>query len=178
MAGETARRLACDASVLTVVETPEGQVLDVGRRTRKIPRPLRRALRRRDGHCQFPGCDRARTQAHHVQHWIDGGHTRLDNLLSLCSRCHHRLHEGGYRLRYDEDGQLHFHHPAGYELPSSPVIGPVKPGDGQYDQIPPFSSGWSGDPFDLGLTVDCILQHEHPDDSSSGPIDQGYTDAA
>ena len=53
----------------------------------------------RDRGCRFPGCGSRFTDAHHVQHWADGGATRLDNLILLC-RTHHRLlHEGGFRLR-------------------------------------------------------------------------------
>lgn len=72
---DTVRRLACEAPTVTIVEDQFGRVLDVGRRTRRVNRALRRALARRDGGCQFPGCDIRRTQAHHVIHWVDGGPT-------------------------------------------------------------------------------------------------------
>ena len=52
----------------------------------------------RDGGCRFPGCtERRYVEAHHVVHWIDGGPTDLANLVLLCWRHHHALHEGGYR---------------------------------------------------------------------------------
>jgi hypothetical protein len=44
----TIDRLACDASVLTVVEDARGTPLDVGRRRRTVPTALRRALQLRD----------------------------------------------------------------------------------------------------------------------------------
>jgi hypothetical protein len=53
---ETARRLACDASLLSVLENEHGEPLDVGRKTRSIPPAIRRALRTRDAGCRFPGC--------------------------------------------------------------------------------------------------------------------------
>jgi hypothetical protein len=56
VAPETARRLACDASVVTMSER-NGRLLSVGRKTRSIPPALRRALLARDGRCRFPGCD-------------------------------------------------------------------------------------------------------------------------
>ena len=56
IAAETARRLACDASVVRIVEDAKGEPLDVGRRTRTIPPPIRRALNSRDQGCRFPGC--------------------------------------------------------------------------------------------------------------------------
>jgi len=37
IAAETARRLACDASVVTIVENDQGEPLNVGRKTRSIP---------------------------------------------------------------------------------------------------------------------------------------------
>ncbi len=55
---ETARRLACDASISRIVTDGPSQILDVGRRTRTIGPALRRALVVRDGGCVHPGCDR------------------------------------------------------------------------------------------------------------------------
>jgi hypothetical protein len=98
---ETARRAACNASVVTMTHDSRGNVLNVGRKTRKIPIALKRALAERDGGCKYPGCPNRRVDAHHVKHWADGGETSLGNLVQLC-RFHHRmLHEGGYTI---EDG--------------------------------------------------------------------------
>ncbi len=58
LAPETARRLACDAGVVAMLEDPEGNALAVGKKTRTISAALRRALQNRDQHCRFPGCDR------------------------------------------------------------------------------------------------------------------------
>jgi hypothetical protein len=57
---ETARRLSCDAAVVTLRHEADGRVLSVGRKTRTIPPAIRRALRSRDDRCRFPGCDHAR----------------------------------------------------------------------------------------------------------------------
>lgn len=107
VAAETARRLACDASVSTVRVDGGGTPLDVGRATRTIPPAIRTALVVRDRHCRFPGCNRPPcwTDAHHLQDWIQGGHTRLDNLALLCRRHHRSVHEGGWKLRR-RDGEL------------------------------------------------------------------------
>jgi len=96
---ETARRIACDASV-TGVTTAGSGVLDVGRATRTIPAAIRRALIVRDGGCAHPGCGRPHRwcDAHHIVHWADGGPTRLDNLVLLCRRHHRMRHEGETRL--------------------------------------------------------------------------------
>src|SRR5207253_3680330 len=78
---ETARRLACDATVVALVEAADGTPLDVGRKRRTPPAPMRRALRRRDGSCRFPGCGHRRfLHAHHIRHWANGGETKLTNL--------------------------------------------------------------------------------------------------
>src|SRR4051794_39907053 len=70
LAVDTVRRLACDGTIVGIVEGEDGEPLNVGRKTRSIPLPLKRALRSRDGGCRFPGCDRTRfTEGHHVKHW-------------------------------------------------------------------------------------------------------------
>jgi hypothetical protein len=99
IAPETTKRLACDASIVTLVERA-GEPVSVGRKTRSVPPSLRRALRKRDGGCRFRGCGRGRyVDAHHIEHWAEGGATSLDNLVQLC-RHHHRLvHEGGFTVR-------------------------------------------------------------------------------
>ena len=105
---ETARRLACDASMVTVVEDTEGKVLNVGRKTRTVPPSIRRALNLRDHSCRFPGCTSQYVDAHHIQHWCDGGETSLDNLVLLC-RYHHRLlHQKVFSITRDNQGELMF----------------------------------------------------------------------
>jgi hypothetical protein len=111
---ETVRRLACDASLLRVLEGEHGEPLDVGRKTRSIPPAIRRALHTRDGGCRFPGCTHQRyVDAHHIEHWADGGETKLSNLVTLC-RLHHRLvHEGEIRIETPPGGGWRFLHPDG-----------------------------------------------------------------
>jgi Domain of unknown function (DUF222)/HNH endonuclease len=108
VAPETARRLACDASVVRN-----------GRKTRAIPPAIRRALRARDQGCRFPGCENRRfLDAHHVHHWARGGPTTLGNLMLLC-RHHHRLvHEGSWHV----DQEQRFHDPWGQPIPAVPPL--------------------------------------------------------
>ena len=97
LAGETARRLCCDAGIVAAVDGPAGEPLAVGRRTRTIPSAMRRALLIRDRGCRFPGCASThRLHGHHVRHWAKGGDTSLDNLLLLCPFHHRLVHEGGF----------------------------------------------------------------------------------
>ncbi|HVM96654.1 MAG TPA: DUF222 domain-containing protein [Candidatus Acidoferrales bacterium] len=102
VAAETLRRIACDAAIVRILETGDGEPLDVGRKTRVISPALQRALKRRDRGCRFPGCANTRfVDGHHIKHWADGGATRLDNLVLLCRHHHRLLHEGGYYLVKD-----------------------------------------------------------------------------
>ena len=118
---EVARRVACDAGLVVLRHAPDGEVLDVGRRTRTVPTALRRALEGRDrNQCQFPGCSSRHCDAHHVVHWADGGATRLSNLV-LCCRFHHRaVHEAGFQVVVDDAGQFQFLRPDGAPLPALP----------------------------------------------------------
>ncbi len=73
--------------------------LHVGRKTRRIPPSIRRALVTRDKGCRFPGCRHTRwTDAHHILHWLDGGETKLSNLVLLCPHHHRLVHEAGFRM--------------------------------------------------------------------------------
>jgi hypothetical protein len=114
---ETVRRLSCDASVVRIVENEQGEPLDVGRKTRTIPPAIRRALNARDPGCCFPGCTHRRyLDAHHIEHWADGGATKLSNLVNLC-RSHHRLvHEGGMAIEARAGGGWRFLRPDGREF--------------------------------------------------------------
>jgi len=120
LAVESARRVLCDASIVTVREDAEGNALDVGRKTRAISTPLRRALQSRDRGCRFPGCSHKRfADAHHIAHWVDGGETKLSNLVLLC-RVHHRLlHEEGFTIEQSASG-LRFRTPQGRLVPDVP----------------------------------------------------------
>jgi hypothetical protein len=134
----TIARLACDAAVTRIVLAGPSQVLDVGRTTRVVQPPQRRALRRRDSHCRFPGCDRSAewTDAHHLVHWLDGGPTDLENLVLLCRRHHVLCHEGRWILARGPDGTITARRPD----PSRPDPGrpdPSRPDPSRPDRPPP-----------------------------------------
>jgi hypothetical protein len=117
---ETARRLACDASILPVVMAGRSLPLDVGRRTSVVPTGLHRAVELRDGGCRFPRCTRPHSwcDPHHIRHWADGGKTALDNLVLLCRPHHTLVHEGGFGLNM-VDGEPVFRRPDGSVLDES-----------------------------------------------------------
>jgi hypothetical protein len=97
----TIRRLACDAEVIPAVLGGRGEVLDVGRARRLVTLAIWIALVLRDQHCAFPGCHRPplMCQAHHIVHWLAGGHTALDNLVLLCGHHHRTIHHTPWEVR-------------------------------------------------------------------------------
>jgi hypothetical protein len=120
VSAETSQRLACDASRVVMRHDGEGNLLEVGARTRTTPPALRRALQHRDQGCRFPGCHARFGQGHHIRHWAHGGPTTLSNLALLCRRHHRAVHEEGYQMERRADGELRFRHPYGYAIPHVP----------------------------------------------------------
>lgn len=153
----TARRLTCDASLISVLENEQGEPLNVGRKTRTIPPAIRRALNARDAGCRFPGCTHERfVDAHHIDHWADGGETKLSNLVTLC-RLHHRLvHEGQIAIETLPDGGWRFLHPDGrhFEKVHCEESAPC-----DWDEIASDAAvtRWRGErmDYDLGVWVLC-----------------------
>jgi hypothetical protein len=117
-----------------------GDITEVGARTRTIPPALRRALERRDQGCRFPGCGRRYGQGHHIRHWAQGGPTTLSNLTMLCRRHHRAVHEEGYRVERQRDGDLRFWCANGELVPEVPVpvavpvdpVGALRDGNGAH----------------------------------------------
>jgi hypothetical protein len=109
---ETARRLACDCVVETVI-TDGSQIIGVGRNSRTVPGWLRRLVHHRDGgSCVFHGCDnRNWLQVHHIVHWSKGGATDLDNLILLCGFHHRFVHEDGWFITTSPNGAFQFRKP-------------------------------------------------------------------
>jgi Domain of unknown function (DUF222) len=103
-----------------VIHTP-GQ-LDLGRTTRLASKAQRRALRVMYPTCAVPGCcvRFQYTNAHHVIWWEWGGLTDIGNLLPLCSRHHHLVHEGGWHLSLDGQRVLTITLPDGTQLSNAP----------------------------------------------------------
>jgi hypothetical protein len=81
--------------------------LDIAAAVDTIPVHLRRAVRKRDRHCRFPGCDMpaAGCEVHHIKHRKDGGRHSLSNLALLC-RFHHliAIHRWGWQFTLHPDG--------------------------------------------------------------------------
>ena len=167
-----ARRLACDAGVVEIVEDADGAALSVGRKTRSIPGAIKRALLRRDRGCRFPGCtNRLFVEGHHIAHWADGGETKLTNLVSLCSHHHRFVHEYGYRIEVIEN-DLQFTDPRGRRVIANP--GPASPEACGWPtirarnaalQIGPetCACGWDGARVDLVACIDELVRADDRD---------------
>jgi Domain of unknown function (DUF222)/HNH endonuclease len=81
--------------------------LDVLAAADTIPLHLRKAVRKRDRHCRFPGCDvpASGCEVHHILPRKDGGAHALTNLTLLC-RFHHliAIHRWGWVFTLHPDG--------------------------------------------------------------------------
>jgi len=175
VSAETAQRLACDATRVVMRHDPDGRVTEVASRTRTIPAALRRALHHRDRGCRFPGCRGRFVQGHHIHHWARGGPTTLSNLALLCRRHHRAVHEEGYQLDREPDGELRFRRPDGQLLPEVPPAPDVH-GDpvthlregndaaGLVLDAQTTRPGWLGEHLNVGYAIDVL----HPVAIGSG----------
>jgi hypothetical protein len=173
LAAETARRLACDASLITVTENEQGEPLDVGRKTRSIPPAIRRALKSRDRGCRFPGCTHQRyVDAHHVHHWVHGGETKLGNLVTLCRFHHRHVHEENITVQTQPDGNWRFLKPDGSVFDD---VGSTQTPDyawtdlldthdeqGIHIDSQTAATRWRGERMDYGLAIQGLLQQADP----------------
>jgi hypothetical protein len=164
---ETSQRLACDASRVVMRHDADGRITEVGARTRTIPPALRRALEHRDQGCRFPGCGRRFGQGHHIRHWAHGGRTILSNLTMLCRRHHRAVHEEGFQVERQADGELCFRRPDGTviaqipapsSIPSDPaaVLRERNAACGIHIDTQTSKPGWLGEWLDVGYTIDVL----------------------
>jgi 5-methylcytosine-specific restriction endonuclease McrA len=165
VSAETSRRLGCDASRVVMRHDEDGRVVEIGARTRTIPPALRRALLHRDQGCRFPGCGVRVGQGHHLHHWAEGGPTTLSNLALLCRRHHRAVHEEGYQVDRQPDGDLRFRRPDGRPLPEVPppvalTADSVQSLRAQHEALGfrihprPACPGWLGERLDLDWAID------------------------
>ena len=163
----TSQRLACDATRVVMRHDGEGRVIEVGARTRTIPPAIRRALQHRDNGCRFPGCGVRFGQGHNIRHWARGGPTTLSNLTMLCRRHHRAVHEEGYQIERQPDGELQFRRPNGWiipEVPRSPdlpadpvtVIRARNEKNGVALHARTTMPGWLGESLDVAYAIDVL----------------------
>ncbi|PYM35933.1 MAG: hypothetical protein DME15_05395 [Candidatus Rokuibacteriota bacterium] len=132
-----------------------------------IPPAIRRALHHRDRGCRFPGCGVRFGQGHHIRHWAQGGPTTLSNLAMLCRRHHRAVHEEGYQVARESDGELSFRRPDGRLLPSVPLpdavpADPVQALRARHEaqglrlNAHTATPGWLGERLDVGWAIDVL----------------------
>jgi hypothetical protein len=156
--------LLCLGRIRTVVHDELGNVCNIGRSRRTVTDRQFRALLARDRHCAHPGCrSKAGLEAHHVKRWIDGGRTELTNLVLLCERHHHALHDGAFeitslgrqRFRFQRnDGRVLLERvdPAAVEVPHDPWTDPpVIPDDAATPR-------WRGERLDRPWAIGVLSQ--------------------
>ena len=154
--------------MVELYEDSRGNILDVGRKTRKISPKMALALRQRDGTCQFPGCCRTRhLEAHHIDHWASRGKTDLDNLFHTCKFHHTVLHEGGFTVEGPGHAPL-FRDPRGHRLVPCPDL-PRPAGDAVATLVacnrreglaitPEVNCiTWAGEPIEYGWAVEALM---------------------
>jgi hypothetical protein len=141
----TVRRLCCDAEIIPMVLGTDGVPLDAGRSVRTANRQQRRALRAMYRTCAHPDCTVAFSacKAHHIRWWWRHlGPTDLDNLIPLCERHHHLVHEGGWTLSMTPDRVATWTRPDGIvahhgpSIDRTPALGPPRSPDVR-GQTPP-----------------------------------------
>lgn len=103
---DTARRLACDATLRPLIVDANGDLVAFGSASRVIPPSMRALVVRRDRHCRFAGCHSRIDEVHHIVFYSRGGLTRSDNLLGLCWYHHHLVHEGGWQIHGDANVEV------------------------------------------------------------------------
>jgi hypothetical protein len=113
-----ARLLACEAAIIpSVFNYATGEAVELGRAARLPNTALRRKLELEQPEgCAWQDCGRpvAWTEAHHIQHWADGGDTTAENLILLCRFHHGRIHTTGWSVEKTGPGQAiitHHDHP-------------------------------------------------------------------
>lgn len=95
VAATTLRKIACDADIIPALLGTNGEILDLGRKTRLFTPAQRTALTTRDQGCAFPNCTIPAPwcEAHHITYWTHGGPTTTNNGALLCSHHHHLIHK-------------------------------------------------------------------------------------
>jgi hypothetical protein len=171
-----ARRMACDAAIVTVIEGADGAPLALGRRSRVMSTALKRALLKRDRTCRFPGCtNHLYVEGHHIEHWADGGETALGNLVTLCSHHHRFVHEFRYQVELGPDGEPRFRDPHGREVRAVPIArpagevgwGPLVAALQRAGVAPTAPPCWDGSDVDDGLLISALCRADDAADDEA-----------
>jgi len=110
ISASTARKMAADACLIPMVLGGNSEVLDFGLGKRLFTRAQKLAAAERDGGCATSGCNRppSYTEGHHIR-WFKAhdGPTNMNNIVMLCTACHHRMHRDGWDVVV-KDNEVYF----------------------------------------------------------------------
>jgi len=120
--------MACQGKVVPAIFDTKGQPLWVGLGKRLATPAQRLALIARDRRCVGCGADPAWCQSHHLIPWEADGPTDIDNLVLLCSRCHHQVHDDSWRIRKTPSGKYVLQPPSSRHRPPLPSKTPNRRG--------------------------------------------------
>ncbi|MDE0131985.1 MAG: DUF222 domain-containing protein [bacterium] len=118
--------MACQGKVVPAIFDTKGRPLWVGLGKRLATPAQRLALIARDRRCVGCGADPAWCQAHHVIPWEADGPTDIDNLVLLCSRCHHQVHDERWQIRQTPTGKHVLQPPSSRHRPPLPLKTPKR----------------------------------------------------
>ena len=104
-------RLACEADLFGALFDGNGLPLWHGRRTRTVTPQQWRMLIARDRGCVLCATSPGHCHAHHIIPWTAPaeGPTDIDNLVLVCNRHHHHIHQHNLTLNRTPDGQWATH---------------------------------------------------------------------
>jgi len=115
------RRLALEAKLIPAIFDGPGVPLWAGRERRLPSRVARLMVVARDRQCRVPQCCAPAewTQAHHIIWWSLNGLTDIDNLVLVCSKHHHQIHEHGAHITMHNDGSVEWTPPPARAPPTA-----------------------------------------------------------
>lgn len=99
-------RIMCDMELSPLIVDAEGSPLWMGRAVRTATDEQWVALIDRDDGCVVCGADPSYCEAHHLDFWEQGGPSDITNLVLLCTRHHHDLHDQNLELVGSESGSI------------------------------------------------------------------------
>ncbi len=116
---EKIRDLACQSDILPAIFKGVSQPLDLGRSRRAASPAQRIALVARDKACVGCGANANWCQSHHIIPWAVQGNTDLNDMVLLCSRCHHKVHDDHWQVRKTPTGKYHLKPPPKHNRPTT-----------------------------------------------------------
>lgn len=124
-ASEHAQELEAERFLRRLYADPvSGEVTDYDTRRRSFTGAVRGFILARDQRCRVPYCDAPIRHIDHVHRFAEGGRTRLDNGVGLCTRHNLNREQPGWSVstggKSQPDGRLVLRTPAGRSYHSDP----------------------------------------------------------